>query len=720
MAQEFKPMQLKPLTGWLDVRSTPGDIAPGSLRWRQNFEVNEDGNLCRLPGWQKFLSQSPYNNQDLHDQLLLLQQYYDETDPVSAGSDVVTEYPSALCDSTLKVRTQGREAPTLLFPSESIAGIRRLFVGTQSRIYQLNESTGNYRIIADGLGGPTQPNVAERRFRAAELQDRVFFTNNYDPIYYHDLGTPVSGCAMNAVSTIPELHTTLEVTQASVIISFSGFILLMNTVEAGERKARRVRWCDLNDGLSWVPGAASLAGFQDLDPGEVIQNAIELGNELIIYTNRRIWRCVVGSTGTFSFARAYVEERNMDRMLVYPNTLVSTGFDHFYMGADGIYHWNSYLPEPERLEWLHKGTGVIFNNIDKACCLTPVAGYDAGKKQVWFSWPEQNQSCVPSKTLLVNLAYPSAHVVDHGFTAFCSYQSDDRPTLRDWLLEYCVCNIAELAANDITFVKEGLPLSECGGSAAACAQAFVPQSIYSDASLPGWEDPRVENYNAAEADEDSLCALVGNLRLDDLCQECNKDTLFVAVSAEDWCLKQMGGVYNRELCANASSGLGSTISTGYCPFTGSYSLRGYYSILRGMLPTGKEYAKKIINRIILDAKPQDQTTPCALKFRIGVTHKPQEPNPGDPASFSGLGAECAVLWRTLSDLVWACQDARTAASYDARNLRPNIGYEWAVYEEGHYLYFELVIANTDGTAALGGSGCFSAIQFDAQSIFGRV
>lgn len=65
-----KDINIAPLTGVLDTRSTPDLIPREGVRMRQNLQLTAEGKESRAPGWGKLLSKSNYNNSDLHDQLL--------------------------------------------------------------------------------------------------------------------------------------------------------------------------------------------------------------------------------------------------------------------------------------------------------------------------------------------------------------------------------------------------------------------------------------------------------------------------------------------------------------------------------------------------------------------------------------------------------------------------------------------------------------------------
>ena len=83
--------------------------------------------LCRRNGWRKFLyTESPYQNHDLHDQLLSKLTYYDEATPVDANSDEVQSYPSSQCGTTLNTRT--RPAFASFCEDAAVSAITRLLL----------------------------------------------------------------------------------------------------------------------------------------------------------------------------------------------------------------------------------------------------------------------------------------------------------------------------------------------------------------------------------------------------------------------------------------------------------------------------------------------------------------------------------------------------------------------------------------------------------------
>lgn len=396
--QAFQTVTVKPLGGGMDTRSLPSDVALGVWRFKSNYRLRDGEKLCNREGFEKaFADQTPYANPDLHDQ-----GYVAHPNPT-------------------------REYITLLFESTLNNGDRILYAGTQSRLYWLDEDTGLWTMIKDGQGGTPAVGLPQTRWKAAELQEKIVFVNNIDRPLYTAVGS-------NTAGQIPDLNA-LGVTTAGVVTEFSGFMLVMDVVEDGARQSSRIWWSDFNRPLDFNPGAvnpdgeASLSNFQDLDYGDQILAAAQMAGALYIFTTSAIWRCVpTGDISVFSFTRVYFNAEQ-SKCLVYPNTLVATGTAVWYCSIEGIYYYDPYVPEPERPEWLYRGSSIMFDattGLTPACCQSPVACIKPNEKEIYISWPEPNPyvtlACVNSKTLIFNYDYKSPDIYDHGFSAFANYR----------------------------------------------------------------------------------------------------------------------------------------------------------------------------------------------------------------------------------------------------------------------------------------------------------
>jgi hypothetical protein len=416
----LKNVKISPLTGFLDLRSPPDLIPVGGWRWAQNFEVLEKDTLCATTGHRRLLDKPSYNNADLHDQLF--------------GNP--------------------RETFQMLFPAETPQGYSQLFAGSHSRLYALNTESENWRIISDTFGGGTFEGCSDQVWNAAANGNVVAFTNGADAPVYHIVDQPSIEDGQQAVSLIPDL-VALNVTKVGRVWTWNNVTFYANIEIDGQRSANQILWSDYKRPLSIIPSSSSLAGRKFLDDGEVVLNGKELGNQFLIYTNKGIWvMSAVGLPNIFDFTKRYPAERPGDRTLAYPNTLLSIGSKHFYMGVDGVYQYDFYLPEPSRVEWIHLASGRVYDTIDSSRCNVHVGGYNLRKKAIWFSWVKKGESC-PSETFLINTEYPWTSYLDCGFSAFANWNARTAMSLRRFMLDRCICSEQEMEQSGIGLIKEG-------------------------------------------------------------------------------------------------------------------------------------------------------------------------------------------------------------------------------------------------------------------------
>ncbi len=387
-------VSLTPLTGLLDTRSRPAEIPQGAFRWAQNFQTTPESKRCRRDGHTRAFGDvvidGRYQNQDLHH--------------------------------------QGATREPITFELETTAsdGMRRLYAGTQSRIYMLDEATGLYTTIASVTA------AAGSYWRADVLQDDIIFANG-DPgsqILHSTLGSATA-------VAIPDLYAVWSgspqnVMGAHVVIQYAGVVMLMNFTDKDGTHLSRIMWCDLNNPGSWNPGAsATIASFQDLDYGDEILNAILMQGSVYVFTRRAIWKVTVqvpntaGASTNFSFTKVYSEPLNQTGCLSFPRTLISMGTEVRYMSRDAIYRYDPYIAQPEREEWLHRASGVIYRKPDTALsgldCGAPCGGWVPARREFWFSWPSTNHT-VNNWSLVNQLDLKTSDVVDHGYTVFCNYR----------------------------------------------------------------------------------------------------------------------------------------------------------------------------------------------------------------------------------------------------------------------------------------------------------
>lgn len=433
-APPLKGVPVTPLTGVLDIRSGPDQVPNDGLRLRQNFKTTAQGKIRRGTGYTKLLTNGSYNNEDLHDQLL-------------------TFIPDGI-----------RQPNTRLFETESTRGVRSLIAARQSSISKLNEYSGNWHVLGSGYGGDPSTSAAAPRFKIAQVGDYLVFTNDFDAPMFHLLdSSPADGAPL--LQTFPDLKL-IGLTRAGVVWSWHDCLFLADVEMDGERVGYRLLWSNFNDPTSFDPAKIdSITGSKDLFTNERILAFAQFGTSGFIYTSAGIWEViVVGGEQTFDFARRYSGEQAKGAVVLkYPETLVETPQAHYYLAEDGVYQYSPFYGPPRRAEWLHRGTGsssglplALLDNIDTDNCLVHQAIYSQNELFITTASRNAVNNC-PDRMLRVNLDYNVADVMDVGFTALCNYRSYRTPTVRDFIIENGICDLATLITKGYGFDNEGLP-----------------------------------------------------------------------------------------------------------------------------------------------------------------------------------------------------------------------------------------------------------------------
>lgn len=651
-----KSVTIKPIDQALDLRSEPEEVLPGGARHRLNWTIKQKGKPCRMTGWTRLLETA--NNHDFHDHLL-----------------------SITGNAT-------RKPITFLFEAESTLRTTMLFVGTDDALYQLNVGTGNWRVLSSvangGYGGFKS---------AAQTGDTVVFTNDHDPVQYWTFDSePV-------LQPVDDL-VTLGISKVGVVKNFRGFVFYMNYVEKGFTVSDGIMHSDFENALSINPTTESLASKKTLGPGESILAAEELANVLIIYTIKGNWQSLyTGADGspeqgpTFQFTKRY-SAPTKNRVLAYPRTLVSIGDSHLYASQTAVLEYSLFTPEPKVVDWIDKSSIAMFDELEPDDCVGPVAGFNSGLEQVWLSWPNKNAEGAYQRTLLFSTKHAFASLIDHGFTAFCQFQPRTNVTvLRDWLQQVCVCTPEQLEEFfPDQFESEG---GYCEEPELGVVCETQPDAFYTTETIELEDDIVMENFDAEEPSENSLCSRLAGVSLADLCVEesqrdqCNASRLFVMASATDYALKQSADVYYRE----------KALTFGPC---GTYATEGYLSVLRsGPMAFREVDDEKRIERFQVDGTAVEAAVPGYMQLRIGAAEQPVDPN-----------QDCGIIWFDAGKIPLECPSVSQAA-HEAANTRPDIPFEWPVFAQGRNLFYELTIGNDESTPVnVGAAACFSKFVID--------
>lgn len=720
-AGDFRTYQFRLSQAKLDVRSEPADMSSQSLRWILNAEMGKTGRLHRRRGWTRLLHAANYNNQDLHDQLLPLQTYYENLDPKAADADKVIAWPSSLCAGQELVRENGREVISLIRDVVATNGSRRLVTATRSRIYELNEATGNYRLLGDGFSGQT--NSTAKRWQCDQAKNFVCFTNDFDvPMYYEIGNDAIAGCAKSALKPMPTLDT-IKLSKAGMLCVWKNVIFLGNVELDYGRLENKIVWSDLvrrdsatsKEEISFTHGDADLAegtvaGDADLYYGHKVLRMVPMGNIAMIYTTRGIWR--VTATGespanggsAFAFEPIY-ESPSGDKCLAYPGAIASTGEAHYFLSREGyLYKMDAFNLTPQRLDWLADAGDIIPRTLDQTICDWHIMGYDATVGEVHVSWVQQGEE-LPSMSFAFTPESEWGTYIDAGFTAYGSFTSDPRLTFRDFLRNLGICTTEEVGG---LFTKEGLPADVPTPSGLTCI--YTTQTKIED----GIE---TEDWDAPVADDNSLCRyleLIGQTRADDFCQECNETLLFIGASSVDWCLKQLNTGYSREHCSNPTA-TGSLTDLGYLSAVGTYTQAGYTTrfVTGPMVIFDDPTQSKLVSFMELESEVELNalSDPAKVGLRLGTSYQALDTTP--------FNAACMAIWGTSVNRSFTCPLKMTPAHYHNNNLSPAFTIDGPFHKLGRYIYAHIAVGAEESgeiVDGIGGGGAFSNFRLKVKPL----
>lgn len=582
-----------------------------------------------------------------------------------------------------------REPITFLKEFRSSSGLRRLLAGTKSRLYVLNETSANWRILADRLGGDYSSDDCDHcpttRFRSASLGDYIVLSNNFDPVMYWHIDDTGSGCDLWSAHAIDDLAS-LSITRARVVVEWKGFMFVMNFEENYVDKPFALVWSDYNGPLDFIPGGESIAGRHEFGSGERILVAAPIGDYLYIYTDQAIHQCQLAGQvdEVFRFREIY----RGPQMPRFANSFVSTGDAHLWCGVDGIYTLTGYSSSPQRVQWIHDASAAIYSGldeqfvegfdhlqafgaVDQAHCDNLIGFYDDVRQEVWFSWPTRGNDCA-NMSLKLSLRYATATLVDYGWTAGCSYTPDKRPSVRDFFSEMGVCDPYDLGVD----LKEGTPVvPSVVGAAITCL-------------VNPTEDPNLPSS------DDSLCAKLATLRLEDICGDCDAPRTLISASAQDKTLKEHDPeVYAREEFTQTSSpyACGDVV--------GDYALKGYASLLQGDASKFGTDFEKLISQVTVDFSAAAQTIPNKVMAQVAWGAQPG-----------------CLLWAGSEPVKLECLTEQTDQQLNDSLMRPGPDANFKFFRRGKYLAWRIWIDAPEGSTEItGGKACFNKVILDVRA-----
>lgn len=599
---------------------------------------------------------------------------YEFGDPQAVFTQA-TAYTYEYCGNYPYYYTTCNEHVTMLDSIGSADGSRTLVAGTKSRLYALNQSLGNWKIIADGLGSDLDiardcDDCPLERWQSAKLDNVMVLTNNFNPVMaYNPISSPTT-CNVWRATAITDLQT-LNILTAAVVGSWKGFVFIADVYQDGARRRNRIAWCDYNDPYTWIPADDNLAGFQDLGNDETILRVEGLNDYLFIYTDKSIYRAALiqsGETTSFVFEEIY---RGEEGALQYKYAFANTGDAHYYWANNRLVKFTSFDKRPQEPIILRLCSSSIYDGLtsedltfealNEEACENFVGGFNPQFKEIWFSWPTGSNTC-PSMSLVINITpmEEGADFVDAGFNAFHWYDGRRDSTLLEWLEDLEVCTREELLPD---LVKTGQPY---------------------DTTSAAFTDPVLHIWNATEdtdlpPSDDSLCAALEDNWLRDICEKCDTLSRFVMSSASDKTLKEYADdTYSRETLEGQA-----------------YVANGYDTVLESGVSDENIDEEKLITELDLTGTAVEQTVPNTLYAYIGTGPAP------DCIDWNQLRIYRDDCDELAEGIEMECLSGYTAEERSEDGIRRDDFWLFPAHHRGRYVGWRIKVNGT------GGGSCFS-------------
>lgn len=169
---------------------------------------------------------------------------------------------------------------------------------------------------------------------------------------------------------------------AKFMTSYNDYVLLAYTIEGGDSKYLRVRWCDTANPENWTVGAGSNAGFRDLNEDEQDLTGIAVwGDYVTAHKDGSIFvGYLVSTSQVFRFDRKSTGVGTVAHATIFS---LPTG-EQIFLARDGFHLFNGItapliesqvmdeLRESLNPEFSYKSVGLVVRERDEYWCAVPI------------------------------------------------------------------------------------------------------------------------------------------------------------------------------------------------------------------------------------------------------------------------------------------------------------------------------------------------------------
>lgn len=284
-------------------------------------------------------------------------------------------------------------------------GTRRLFAGTQTKLYELSGTTWTDR----SAGGGSYTGSTDSRWSFCQFGDTTIASNLVD-----NMQSSASG-AFAAISGAPK---------AAIVISASNnFVIAFNTNE-GTYGASPDRWwcCAQSDQTNWTPSVATGATTGRLVASEgPITSGLTLGDYAVAYKTSGIYLgSFVGATnGSWQWNRVVGSE---NCGAVGLEACCDIGGIHFIRGNDDFYLFDGTRP-------VSIGAGVrrwFIDNSSRSYLYLTRCVFDKQRSLVWVNFASKTSTGALDKTIVYHVEKKQWGLADHTSEAAINFISPSK------------------------------------------------------------------------------------------------------------------------------------------------------------------------------------------------------------------------------------------------------------------------------------------------------
>lgn len=472
----------------------------------------------------------------------------------------------------------------------------------------------------------------------ASLRDKIVLTNNIDPIKIYTLGD-AAAITLASLEGDPEDPVTLPVRKAKVAIEYAGVVVLMN-LEVDKDGGGTERF---SSRVQWCNynDATDWANTEDDDVANY--QDLDYGEEIL--------NAVPFSGGVYIFT-----DKSIWKM--------------FIQAEAGT--------EPQ------------------------IFGF-----QKWYSEPKNRTACLAYDNAIVSTGTEIFYLGRQ--TIFFLNKFSSAPESPDWIRRgsglvfegaqridslYCQSPVADFVPNAEGAAKEvwfSYPTIEATEDTLGINSRTIVLSFDKDTAQSA--------YNTADYIDHGFSAFGSFSANSDTGDRCKGDPMFLAASATDYCIKIIGGAFQRDMVILVDGDPEEDIPD----LSATTISMGYISVVRGLCPLGIERKKKRLRNLILD---HDTITSdgAYIHLRIGNTAMIQDPNETE--------GNCRVLWHDIDSFPLVCPSEMSPSQLTAAGMREDGETEFPMLEEGNHLYYEITIADEDKAAVIGGDSAWASLSWD--------